>query len=215
MIPVNALHIKVCGLTRREDALLADAYGAHALGFIFHPPSPRGVTPEQARTVIATLPPLSVKVGVFVGQTVEEICQIAEFCALDRIQLHGGQSIADLAKLNRPGYRALRLKDEAELKTALAESDDTVLLDTYDPELRGGTGRTTDWDWARRMAQRKRVILAGGIGPGNVAQAMAAVRPYGVDASSGLEASPGVKDPDKMRAFFAAIQNTMLDSKNK
>lgn len=200
------LRVKVCGLTRVEDALHADACGAHALGFIFHPPSPRGVTPEQARRIIAALPPLAVKVGVFVGQPVAEICQVAEFCALDRIQLHGGQPFADLARLNRPGYRALRLKDERDLAAALEGPDTTVLLDTYDPLLQGGTGRPTDWGWAKQMAQRKRVILAGGLGPETIVQAFRTVHPYGVDASSGLESAPGLKDPAKVNAFFNALR---------
>jgi phosphoribosylanthranilate isomerase len=126
-------------------------------------------------------------------------------CRLDRIQLHGQEPYEMLASLIRPAYRARKLRGAEDLPVILAEPDRTVLLDTFDAELHGGTGRTFDWDWAREAGKHKRVILAGGLNAGNVARAVQAAQPYAVDVSSALEASPGIKDPRKIEAFFRAL----------
>lgn len=201
-----SVRVKVCGMTRLEDARLAEALGAHAVGFIFYAPSPRSVTPEQAAAIVRGLHPYTVKVGVFVRESAEHINAIAAACGLDRVQLHGGEPHDLLARLERPGYRALRLKDEADLAAAREAPDTTVLLDTYDPDYYGGTGRPFNWEWARELGRSRRVILAGGISPQNVARALAAARPAAVDVSSSLEAAPGRKDPDKLAAFFRAFR---------
>lgn len=201
--------VKICGITRLEDALLAADCGAHALGFIFYEPSPRATNPEAAREIIRQLPPLVATVGVFVNEAPHRINEIARACRLDKIQLHGGEPPEMLEQLERPGYRALKLKDEKDLERAKSAPEHTVMLDTYDPDLHGGTGRPANWDWAQELGETRRVILAGGINPGNVSRALVHARPYAVDASSGLEAEPGIKDPEKIKNFFEAIMDTI------
>ena len=201
-----SLRVKVCGLTRLEDAKLAEACGAHALGFIFYGPSPRCAEPDAVARIVAELHPYTVKVGVFVNESVARMNELARHCRLDRIQLHGGEPHALLAQLERPGYRAFKLKDEADLAAVRAAPDATVLLDTFDPTLHGGTGRPFNWEWARALGAERRVILAGGLSPDNVAQALRIARPAALDVSSSLEAAPGRKDPRKVEAFFAALR---------
>jgi phosphoribosylanthranilate isomerase len=202
MIP----RVKVCGNTRLEDALAAAELGADALGFIFWAPSPRAADPAEVARIVPRLPPFVVTVGVFVDESVEAMNRIADRCRLDRIQLHGQEPYETLTRLERPAYRARKPRSRAELEALLAEPDETLLLDTYDPALPGGTGRASDWDWAREAGQRKRVILAGGLNAGNIARAIAAARPSAVDVSSSLEARPGIKDPRKIEAFFRAFR---------
>ena len=201
--------VKICGITRREDAQLAVNLGAAALGFIFYRPSPRYVTPERVAELMWELPPFVTTVGVFVDEPVAEMNAIAERCRLDRIQLHGHESPETLAQLIRPGYRAFRLQQPADLDAVAAAPDRTVLLDTYQTDLYGGTGRPFDWSWARRLVERlgeqgRRVILAGGLTPENIGDAIRAARPYAVDVCSGVEARPGKKDPVRMRKLLRA-----------
>jgi phosphoribosylanthranilate isomerase len=206
-----SLRVKVCGLTRLEDALLAEACGAHAVGFIFYAPSPRAVEPQTAARIAGALHPYTVKVGVFVNETPARMNELAALCGLDRIQLHGGEPYALLAQLDRPAYRAFKLKDEADLAAAQAAPDATLMLDTHDPHLHGGTGRPFDWEWARVLGASRRVILAGGLSADNIAHALAVARPAAVDVSSALEAAPGRKDPRKLEAFFAALRTALAD----
>ncbi len=201
-----SLPVKVCGITRPEDARAAVDCGAQALGFIFYPPSPRYVEPERAAAIIAGLPPFVVTVGVFVGEPAEAINRIAEHCGLDRMQLHGGEPAGLLDELERPAYRAFRLEAEGDLAAVEAAPDATVLLDTYDPDLHGGTGRPFNWEWARALGRTRRVILAGGLTPENVARALETARPAALDVSSGVEAAPGVKDRARIEAFFRAVR---------
>lgn len=210
-----SVRVKVCGITNLEDALLAEACGAAALGFIFHPPSPRSVSPEAAAEIVRALHPMTTTVGVFVAGDAEDMAghinAVAAQCRLDRVQVHGGAPHALLAALERPAYRALTLRSEADVAAAEAAPDATLLLDTYDQVLAGGTGRTGNWAWARRVAATRRVILSGGLRPENVAAALAAVRPAAVDASSGLEAAPGRKDAERVRAFFRAVRSAAVE----
>ena len=204
-----SLRVKVCGITRLEDAKLAEALGAHAIGFIFYAPSPRCADAATVARIVAELHPYTLKVGVFVGERVERMNELAQHCRLDRIQLHGGEPYEVLAQLGRPGYRALKLKDEADLAAARAAPDATLMLDTFDPGLHGGTGRPFNWEWARALGETRRVILAGGLSAENVAAALRTARPAAVDASSSLEAAPGRKDPRKLEAFFAALREAL------
>lgn len=201
-----SVRVKICGITRLEDALHAEACGAHALGFIFWEPSPRAVTPAAAAPIIAALQPFTVKVGVFVNEETGRINEIAERCRLDRIQLHGGEPHETLAALNRPGYRAFKLKDEKALAEAEKAPDRWMMVDGYDPALVGGTGRPANWSWAARLARSRSVILAGGLSPENVREAIDAVNPAAIDAASSLEAKPGEKDPARVEAFFIALK---------
>jgi phosphoribosylanthranilate isomerase len=201
-----AVLVKVCGMHRLEDAVLATELGASAVGFIFWPGSPRFIDPGTARTIAAALPPTVARVGVFVDQAPEFVRQVAASVTLSAIQLHGDESIGDYADLGVPLIKAIPVSDpfDASRIDALPE-DVAVLLDAHDPERRGGTGRTIDWTVAAAMAARRRTILSGGLNPLNVADAVERVRPYMVDVSSGVESAPGVKDAIKLRAFFRAL----------
>lgn len=201
-----SLPVKVCGITRLEDAMTAIEAGAQAVGFIFHKPSPRYISPERAREIISALPPFVVTVGVVVRLAADEINRIADLCRLDRIQLHGGEPVDILQKINRPAYRAFRLHEEADLAQVEAAPEDTVMLDTFDPDHFGGTGRPFNWEWAHKIGQNRRVILAGGLNAENAARALQTAQPAALDVSSGVEAAPGIKDAEKISLFFQAIE---------
>ena len=201
------MFVKICGIRRLEDAEAAVALGAHALGFVFWPQSPRYVDPFRAKAIVATLPPFVSAVGLFVNQPAADIASVASLARLGAVQLHGDVSPEDAAVLGGPVVSALSL--------AAAERDldrwperVTILLDAHDPERRGGTGRTLDWDAAAAIARRRRVVLAGGLNPDNIAAAVERVRPFGVDVSSGVESAPGVKDVGRLRALFENLHGS-------
>ena len=199
--------VKICGITRAEDGLLAAELGASAVGFIFWPGSARFVSPDAAREIVTLLPANVVPVGVFVDQPSSEVGEVARRVRLGAVQLHGHESIAYALGLMEPVIKAVPVTgtfDPASLDT-VPESV-TVLLDAHDPIKRGGTGRTIDWTLAARAAARRRVILSGGLNPENVREAIDAVRPYGIDLSSGVESAPGVKNHTKLRALFDALE---------
>ena len=200
------LPIKICGITRETDASLAAALGATWLGFVFWPRSPRAVPPATAAGILASLPPHVGGVGVFVNQAIDEVNAIADEVGLAAIQLHGDESDAECAACRRRVIRAVRLSaDDDERAGDAIWPDATLLLDAYDPVRYGGTGQAVDWRVARQIARRRRTLLSGGLRPDNVATAVRAVEPYGIDVSSGVEVSPGIKDPEKLRAFFEAV----------
>jgi len=201
------VRIKICGITNLEDARLAADLGAHALGFIFYPKSPRSVRPDAAREIIKNLPPLVMTVGVFVDEEAVTVREIAKTAGLDWVQLHGQESPEYCRTLGRRVIKGFRIKDESSL-SLLPDFRDSVqafLLDTYKAGTAGGTGETFDWILARQVAESGPIILAGGLNPANVAQALETARPAAVDVASGVEAAPGKKDPEKLRAFFKAI----------
>lgn len=195
------MFVKICGITRLTDALHAVQHGASALGFVFWPHSPRVVTPERAREIIAELPLGTTAVGVFVNETIEGIQDVVARTGINAIQLHGEEPPAYAGALGWPVFRALTLADAGDASEAWP-AETTFLLDTIDPVRRGGTGQTVNWVTAAAIAQRRRVVLAGGLTPLNVAQAIGAVRPFGVDVSSGVEQAPGVKNMDKVARFL-------------
>jgi phosphoribosylanthranilate isomerase len=196
--------VKVCGITRLGDALDAAAHGATALGFVFWPGSPRSITAEDARDIIRMLPASVTPVGVFVNQSVGEITRIATTARLGAIQLHGDEDPAYAVALPWPVWRAVGLSNAGAARAVDGwPAGTTFLLDAHDPVRRGGTGHTIDWDAAASLARFTRVVLAGGLTADNVGQAIATVRPWGVDVSSGVETAPGVKDLDKMTRFLA------------
>ena len=200
------MRVKVCGITRAEDAVLAADLGAVALGFNFWPGSPRYVTPVRARDIVAQLPPFVVAVGVFVNQPLDAVLSIARLARLGAVQLHGDERPEDYGSLPVRVIKAVSLRSATDVDAADAVPDRAmVLLDAHDPVGRGGTGRTIDWTLAASISRRRPIVLAGGLHAGNVADAIAAVDPYGVDVSSGVECGPGTKDPAKLRAFFAAV----------
>jgi phosphoribosylanthranilate isomerase len=202
------VRIKICGITNLIDARLAADLGAHALGFIFYPKSPRSVRPEVAREIIDNLPPLVMTVGVFVDEEAEVVRGIAETTGLDWVQLHGQESPEYCCSLGRRVIKGFRIKDASSL-ALLPEYQGSVqgfLLDTYKAGTAGGTGETFDWGLARQAAELGPIILAGGLTPGNVAQAIHTAKPAAVDVASGVEALPGRKDPVKLREFFRALK---------
>jgi phosphoribosylanthranilate isomerase len=200
--------IKVCGITRLEDALLAAELGVDALGFNFYHPSPRCIAPAAARAIIKRLPPFETAVGVYADETeIDRVTAVADEAGVGAIQLHGPR-FPDLAE--RPaGYPLIRAVAVGEGFRAESLADfqaSAFLLDAFHPKLSGGTGRSFDWELAREANNYGTIILAGGLNPGNVGHAIREVRPYAVDVASGVESAPGKKDPDLLRAFFDAVQ---------
>jgi len=203
------VRVKICGITNLEDALLAAELGADALGFIFYAKSPRKVAPETARAIIAQLPPFVAAVGVFVDETAAVVQELAPRVGLDWIQLHGQESPEYCRTLGRKVIKGFRIQDENSLLW-LADyqgAAQAMLLDTYKKGQVGGTGERFDWRLAREAKKYGQIILAGGLTPDNVAQAIRVAQPQAVDTASGTEAAPGRKDVEKLRAFFKAVKN--------
>lgn len=194
--------VKICGITRLEDARTAVDAGAGAIGFVFWPRSPRFIDPFRARQIAADLPPFVTVVGVFVDQDLDYVSGVASLVRLSAVQLHGGEPPAYAAALSRPVIKAALPGDAAIERWP---SNVTILLDACDPVKKGGTGRTIDWRAAAALARRRPVLLAGGLTPENAGLAVAQVRPFGIDVSSGVEQSPGIKNPERIRALFKAI----------
>ena len=197
------MFVKICGITRVEDAQAAAEAGANAVGFVFWPKSPRFIDPYRARAIVAALPPFVTAVGLFVNQPVEYVNGVASLARLGAVQLHGDELPDAAARIQRPVIKAVSLDGETPL--AAWPRHFTVLLDAHDPDRRGGTGQIIDWAAAAAVAADRRTILAGGLTPGNIAAAIARVRPFGVDISSGVEQAPGIKDRAKIRALFETI----------
>jgi len=203
------MFIKICGMTRLEDARSAVAHGASAIGFVFWPRSPRFVAPEAARTILSKLPEHVRAVGVFVNQQAADINATAELVGLSAVQLHGDEEPSLLRVIERPVIKAIDLSNGAADEWP---DEVTMLVDARDPERRGGTGQLADWQRAAQLAKKRRVVLAGGLTAENVTAAISAVHPFGVDVSSGIEAEPGIKDPARLSAFFAAIERAERES---
>lgn len=200
------VRVKICGITNPDDALQAAACGADAIGLVFFAKSPRCVSPERAREIIARLPPLVTTVGLFVNEDPRTIRAVAARCRLDRVQLHGDESPADCLLPPLRVLKALRVRDAESLARA-DEYPVDLLLDAWSDQVYGGSGRQFDWQLARALAARRPIILAGGLRPDNVAEAVAAVNPYAVDVSSGVERSPGRKDHEKVAEFIRRARN--------
>lgn len=200
--------VKICGITNYEDAMFAAESGVDALGFIFAS-SPRRIEPAEAREIIRGLPPLVKTVGVFVDEDPERIKEIVGYCCLDIVQLHGNES-PDVCERFMPGViKSIRVKDDASIKGLEDYKGKTkgLLLDTYSEKAAGGTGRTFNWDLAigaKEMGMP--VILAGGLGPSNIVEAVLKVEPYAVDVSSGVEERPGKKSHTLIREFFEKLR---------
>ena len=194
--------VKVCGMTSLKDALVAVEGGADAVGFIFYKKSPRSVTMKTVREIVLELPPFVDTVGVFVDETAEQINKIADYCNLDIIQLHGDESPTFCKKIRRKVIKAFRIKDMQSVKKLSSFQVSGFLLDTFSENLHGGTGKVFDWNLALPVKKFGPVIMAGGLTPNNVQQAVRQIRPYGVDVCSGVESEPGIKDHKKVRAFL-------------
>jgi phosphoribosylanthranilate isomerase len=196
------MFLKICGITRLTDALHAVQHGATALGFVFWPSSPRCIEPDVAARIIEAVPAEVKKVGVFVNADIEDVYELIDATGIDTVQLHGDETPDYARTLSPPVVRSVTLEG-ARAVVAGWPPDTLLLLDAADRVRRGGTGVTVDWDAAADVARQRRVILAGGLTPENVGDAIAAVRPFGVDVSSGVEDAPGVKDFDKVSRFLA------------
>lgn len=201
--------VKICGITNSDDALAAVEWGADALGFVFAPSS-RQVTVEQVSKIVAQLPPFVCKVGVFVDSEAEIVREIISSCGLDLAQLHGSESPACCGALFPKVVKAFRVQDESVLTLLPHYKVSAYLLDSYEANRKGGTGRSFNWEIARQATHYGRVILSGGLTPENVRQAILLVQPYAVDVSSGVEISPGKKDWSKLRLFLKAAKGVEL-----
>ncbi|MCD9572158.1 phosphoribosylanthranilate isomerase [Pseudomonas protegens] len=204
-----AVRSKICGITRIEDALAAVAAGGDAIGLVFYAKSPRAVNVQQARAIIAALPPFVTSVGLFVNASRCELGEILDAVPLDLLQFHGDESAADCEGYHRPYIKALRVKAGDDIAAACLAYPRAsgILLDTYVEGVPGGTGEAFDWSLVPQGLS-KPIILAGGLTPDNVAAAIARVRPYAVDVSGGVEQGKGIKDPAKIQAFMQAVRRS-------
>ena len=199
--------VKICGITRPEDASYAAMLGADAIGLVFCKDSPRFVTVEQAADIVSHLPPFVSVVGLFVDAGPEDVHVVRQHLRLDLLQFHGEEPPRYCASFNMPYIKVIRVREDLDVVEYADRYPDArgFLLDTYQKDVPGGTGSTFDWSRVPKDL-KKPIILAGGLTSENVAMAIAKVRPYGVDVSGGVEASKGIKDPDKMAAFMMSVQ---------
>lgn len=206
---------KICGLTRAEDVQCAVAAGADAIGLVFYAPSPRAVSVEKAQALLTVVTPFVQVAGLFVNATVSEIQQVLAQVALDILQLHGDETPAQCTEIGRATGRrwikALAVKPDSNMPELIEQyvtaGASGILLDTWHPQLKGGTGQTFDWNsWPQAIGQAVPLILAGGLNPDNVADAIAQTRPYAVDVSGGVESQKGIKDHHLIRKFMQGVQ---------
>jgi phosphoribosylanthranilate isomerase len=197
--------LKICGMTRVGDALHAVREGATAIGFVFWKGSPRYIEPARAGEIAAALPATVTTVGVFVNEPVDAIRETARVAGLRMVQLHGEETPAYREQIDQPIMRAVTLDTMVET-TKTWPADTTLLLDSTDPSRRGAGRAAVDWPRAAVITRGRRVVLAGGLTPDNIEEAIVTVRPIGVDVASGVESAPGVKDLDKVARFLANAQ---------
>jgi len=204
------VRIKICGITNLKDALAAVEYGADAIGFVFYNKSPRAVTPGIAKEIISKLPPFLCSVGVFVDEKPSEIENVVNYVGVSIIQLHGSETPKE-CNLSRKVIKAIRVKDLTDLEPLIKyRGVSAFLLDTYSPYIAGGTGQTFNWDIAIEAKKFGRIILAGGLTPENVEEAIRLVQPYGVDVAGGVEGTEkGIKDHKKLRLFIERARNAL------
>jgi len=199
--------IKICGITRVEDAAAAVRLGADALGFIFVPASPRYIRPAAAAEIVKKLPPFVSKVGVFVNEDPNIAIEASRAAGVDVVQLHGDETPEYCAGFPMPVIKVFSVGADFDPSVMRRYAAAGYLLDTWDPKRRGGSGNTFDWSIAAKACgMYDTVILSGGLNPSNVREAVEAVHPYAVDLNSGVEISPGVKDHDKIKAAVSAVK---------
>lgn len=209
------MRVKICGITRPEDAQLAVELGAWAIGLIFHPGSPRAADLQVAADIGAEVKRKTEVAGVFVNRDLGEVAEIADACSLTIVQLHGDEGPLYCEEIRRRTgakvMKAARVRDAASLQAlGVFRHVDYHLVDAFHPDLYGGTGETFDWELLRARRSKVPLVLSGGLTPDNVAAAIRATHPWGVDTASGTEASPGVKDPGKVQAFFRAVEQAAV-----
>lgn len=206
-----SVKVKICGITNVSDALAAAEAGADALGFMFYDKSPRHISIPQAAEIIRQLSPFVMKVGVFVDASEDLVMRAIGDCGLNLLQFHGNEMPEYCAQFGLMTMKAFRIRDTESLGSLAGYPTDAWLLDAFVADKLGGTGERFNWDLAIQAKKAGRpIFLAGGLTPSNVAEAVAKVQPYGVDVSSGVEAEPGRKDHDKVRAFIKAAKNVEL-----
>jgi phosphoribosylanthranilate isomerase len=206
-LKLSPTRIKICGITRPEDALAAASGGADAIGLVFYADSPRAVTVQEAKDIAQVLPPFVTLVSLFVNAPAETISNVLSQVPVGLIQFHGDEDSRFCREFGRPWIKALRVRDSMNVaKEAAALSGATgVLLDAWQEGVPGGTGRTFDWALANEQLPLP-MVLAGGLDEVNVGDAIGGLRPWAVDVSGGVEASPGIKDAEKIQRFVAAVR---------
>lgn len=207
--------VKICGIKSTADAIAAAQAGAEYLGFNFYPASPRAITPQACRNLVADLPARYrrvIKVGVFVNHPIEEVEQIVALCALDYVQFSGDEKPDEVSRFPGRAFKALKPRDAVELNALVglygpaSTATPAFLIDANANGAYGGTGKLADWNLAGELAERRSIFLAGGLNPENVGDAIRQACPWGVDVASGVERSPGEKDPDLIRDFIRAVR---------
>lgn len=200
--------VKICGVTRVEDALAAARAGAHAIGLVFYRPSPRHVTPEAARAIVQALPPFVTAVGLFVDASADEVREAIGVAHIGLLQFHGSETPEFCRQFGVPYMKAVRVRPGSDLLQYARDYHDAkaLLLDAYVEGTHGGTGQSFDWSLIPRALPLP-VVLSGGLDPRNVAGAIQQVRPWAVDVSSGVESAPGIKDAAKIAAFMSGVRN--------
>lgn len=205
-VPIRT-RVKICGITRPEDAQAAVAAGADAIGLVFYPPSPRAVTIEQAKAVVAAVPAFVTVTALFVDPDPKEVQELLDSVRIDLIQFHGDEDSDFCGQFKHPYIKAIRVRQASDVVASCVRFPDAlgILLDSYKPGVPGGTGETFDWSLIDDSQLTKPIILAGGLSPENVADAINQVRPFAVDVSGGVEASKGIKDHGKVTEFLSEV----------
>lgn len=200
--------VKICGITRPEDALAAAQCGAHAIGLVFYRPSPRYVAPEKARDIIRMLPPFVTAVGLFVDAPAGEVREVLSIAPVNLLQFHGAETPEFCGSFGLPYLKAVRVRAGVDLLQYASDYHDAkaLLLDAFVDGIHGGTGATFDWNLVPRGLPLP-VVLSGGLDANNVSDAIRKVRPWAVDVSSGVEAGKGIKDAAKIAAFMSGVRN--------
>lgn len=209
MHSASRTRVKICGITRREDALAAVAAGADALGLVFYAQSPRATDVAQAQALVAALPPFVSTVGLFVNAPAEQVQQVLHAVPLDLLQFHGDETPAYCAAFGRPWLKALRMKPGLDLDAEMARfaGAQGILVDAWHDGLYGGTGEAFDWNRLQTLNGDRRLVLAGGLTADNVAAAISLVRPWAVDVSSGVETAPGLKSGELIQRFINEVHS--------
>ena len=199
--------VKVCGITRHEDAIFCIASGVHALGFIFYEKSKRYIRPSDAKDIIRKLPPFVSRVGVFVNSSAEDIKNVSIQTGIDTVQLHGDETPEFCDFIKKPVIKSFRVKDSLDISHIESFNVQAILFDTYDNNNFGGTGKVFNWDIIKNYNATGNIIISGGLNKDNVGFAIKNINPYAVDVSSGVESSPGIKDHLKINKFMESVRN--------